>query len=54
MVEKFPHATRALKPIDLNEAKVEHPVSSDVVARISESGKTDRDLLKEQKEMKHL
>jgi hypothetical protein len=45
----FPQARDALRPINLNEAQIVYPVSSDVAARITDTNRTDKQKKYDQK-----
>jgi hypothetical protein len=49
VLDRFPYARDALRPIDLNEAQVLYPVSSDVAARITDTNRTDKQQKYDQK-----
>ena len=49
MLDRFPYARDALRPIDLNEAQVLYPVSSDVAARITETNRNEKQQKYDQK-----
>jgi hypothetical protein len=49
VLDRFPYARDALRPIDLNEAQVLYPVSSDVAARITETNRNEKQQKYDQK-----
>ena len=49
MLGTYPAARNFLRPIDLNQAQVVYPVSSDVAARITDTNRTDKQKKYDQK-----
>ena len=54
MLGTYPNARDALRPIDLNEAQVVYPVSSEVAARITDTHRTDKQKNYDQKVLRRI
>jgi hypothetical protein len=54
VVSRYPSAARILQPIDFNDAEIEHPISTDAVARISETNKTEKQIKKDEEVLKKI